>query len=99
MVICPRDFTYIDDITESIFRLISRPPKEKNDSLSISNNKESVPYRVVNLGNGNPINILEFIEIIEKELNIKASKIYEDMQLGDIKTTFAYYFDVQVNRI
>ena len=84
-----RDFTYIDDVTECILRLITIPPKDDNDHFSKKDLGKFVPYRVVNLGCGKPIKILDFIEIIEKELKINASKIYEDMQLGDIKTTFA----------
>jgi len=86
-----RDFTYIDDVTESVIRLIDKPPKiekirQENDSKP---EKSSCPSRVINIGNNNPINLLQFIEILENELGVKANKIFEKMQLGEVETTYA----------
>ena len=86
-----RDFTYIDDIIESLTRVILKKPTENN-----SFNKESpipsnswAPYRIFNIGNSNPTNLMDFISCIEEELKIKAIKTYFPMQPGDIKSTYA----------
>tara|TARA_B100000161_G_scaffold69597_1_gene47683 strand:- start:9044 stop:10057 length:1014 start_codon:yes stop_codon:yes gene_type:complete len=86
-----RDFTYIDDIIESLTRVILKRPTADN-----SFNKESpmpsnswAPYRIFNIGNSNPTNLMDFISCIEKELEIKAIKTYYPMQPGDIKSTYA----------
>ena len=57
---------------------------QENPSLNIS-----IPYRVINIGNSTSIKIMDFIEILEKELDKKAIKIFEEMQLGDVKRTYA----------
>ncbi|REL24746.1 NAD-dependent epimerase [Rhodohalobacter sp. SW132] len=77
-----RDFTYIDDIVESIKRLIPRPPKN-------SDNGDEAPANLFNIGNGSPVNLLEFIEILEKELGMKAEKNMMPMQPGDVEKTWA----------
>ena len=86
-----RDFTYIDDVTEVIYRLIKKPPltsttfDKNNPDKSIS----SAPHRILNIGNGSPIDLMEFINIIEKELQIDAIKSFKPMQPGDVVKTFA----------
>ena len=75
-----RDFTFIDDVTEAMIRLIKKSPI--SESLL-------APSRVINIGNNNPTNLIKFIEIIEKELNMKATKLYEEIQLGEVETTYA----------
>lgn len=77
-----RDFTFIDDIVESIFRLIPKPP-----TPSINENK--IPNQIFNIGNGSPVNLLEFIEILEKHLGIEAEKNMQPMQPGDVERTWA----------
>jgi len=74
-----RDFTYIDDIVESIVRLIPKPPKSD----------DTVPYQLFNIGNGSPVNLLEFIEILEKNLGITAEKNMMPIQPGDVEKTWA----------
>ena len=78
-----RDFTYIDDVVESIKRLIKIPPSEKNrinnDSLSIY-----APYRVLNIGNEKQISLKNFVQTIESIVGIKAIKNFEKMQKGDV---------------
>ena len=76
-----RDFTYIDDVTESIYRLIYKPPTKE-----LSN---SAPFNIFNIGNSSSIKLLDFIEIIESQLNLKAKKVFEEMQLGDVYSTYA----------
>lgn len=89
-----RDFTYIDDITESILRLIPLPPDP--DDLNVGDGTETdsemdsdIPYQLFNIGNGAPVNLLKFIEILESHLGKKAEKNMLPMQPGDVKKTWA----------
>ena len=86
-----RDFTYIDDVSEAILKLLYLPPKYLNDNINLNSSElpELTPHRIINIGSGNPINLLDFIEIIENEINIKAIRVFEKMQLGDVKKTYA----------
>jgi UDP-glucuronate 4-epimerase len=88
-----RDFTYIDDLVEAIRRLIDTPPLTPdarkgadlpNDSLS-----PVAPWRVVNIGNADPVSLGDFIAAIEKAMGQEAIKTYMDMQPGDVLATFA----------
>ncbi len=85
-----RDFTYIDDIVDSVCSLINKEPnlkelgKIKNDSLS-----PVAPFRIVNIGNTKKVYLLNFISTLEKELGIKAIRNYMPMQKGDVKTTLS----------
>ena len=86
-----RDFTYIDDVSEAIIKLLYIPPKYLNDNKDLNTLElpELTPHRIINIGSSNPINLLEFIEILEHEINIKAIRVFEKMQLGDVKKTYA----------
>ncbi len=79
--IMKRDFTYVDDTVESVVRLMSIPPDGGGTS--------STPYRVVNVGGGNPVALAEFIEIIEKLVGKKAIKLHRTRPPGDVNITFA----------
>lgn len=92
---CKRDFTYIDDIVEGVCRIMKRPPERKNgeDGLPIP------PYNVYNIGNNQPENLMEFVDILQQEL-ISAGVLPEDydfeahkklvaMQPGDVPVTYA----------
>ena len=87
-----RDFTYIDDLVNSISLLIDSPPQEvksrskkyKNDSIS-----PVAPHRIVNIGNSNRVLLTDFIEEIESLLNIEAKKNFLPMQIGDVPATLA----------
>ncbi len=86
-----RDFTYIDDIIESLFRLIHKIPKPDNN-FDAENPKASsswAPHKVFNIGNSDKVKLLDFIEIIEKEIGIKAIKNFLPMQMGDVHSTLA----------
>jgi UDP-glucuronate 4-epimerase len=86
-----RDFTYVDDIVESISRLVSKPAAaDKNWSgLTPDPSGSFAPYRVYNIGNNKPVELLHFIEIIEQKLGIKAVKNFLPIQDGDVPETFA----------
>ena len=85
-----RDYTYVDDIVDGIFRLLNKIPslnskiKFKNDSLS-----PVAPFRILNIGNTKKIYLLDFINTLEKELNIKIKKNYMPMQKGDVYSTLS----------
>ena len=80
-----RDFTYIDDVVESVVRLVPIRPVARGTA----NGPEHVTHRVLNIGNGAPVNLLEFVEILETELGRPAVKHLVDMQPGDVVQTWA----------
>lgn len=92
---CKRDFTYVDDIVEGIVRVIQRAPEKQNgeDGLPIP------PYKVYNIGNNSPENLLDFVTILQEELirakvlptdyNFEEHKELVSMQAGDVPITFA----------
>ncbi len=84
-----RDFTYIDDIVESIVRLIPKPPDGSHTGQGSKGGSSPVPTQLFNIGNGSPVNLLEFIEILEKNLGQKAEKNMMPMQPGDVERTWA----------
>ena len=84
-----RDFTYIDDIVEGIIRVLKKPPTkdESFDTNSPNLGKSWAPYRIFNIGNSNPTQLMQYIEALEDALNLKAKKIYLPMQPGDVPAT------------
>ncbi|WP_372636329.1 NAD-dependent epimerase [Fodinibius sp.] len=86
-----RDFTYVDDIVEGITRLIPRPPSPNSDWSGDDPDPASsfAPYRVFNIGNSNPVKLMDFIGEIEKQLGIRAQKKMLPMQPGDVPKTWA----------
>ena len=86
-----RDFTYIDDIVESIYRCCMKPAEIDIafDKAEPKPNSSYAPYKLFNIGNGVPIKLIDFIEVIEKTLKIDAIKIFEPIQPGDVKSTEA----------
>lgn len=89
-----RDFTYIDDIVEGIVRVIQHPP-QGNQAWTGAHPDPSTskaPYKVYNIGNNDPVTLMDFITAIEEELGITAEKIMMDLQPGDVPATYA---DVQ----
>tara|TARA_A100001388_G_scaffold113058_1_gene83189 strand:+ start:4 stop:1023 length:1020 start_codon:yes stop_codon:yes gene_type:complete len=84
-----RDFTYIDDVVESMSRLIYKAPQsdqEFNCNEPISG-KSWAPFKVFNVGNSNPIQLMDYIKCIEKKLGIKAKIEMKKMQPGDVPYT------------
>ncbi|MDU5333096.1 NAD-dependent epimerase [Enterococcus sp.] len=90
-----RDFTYVDDIVQGIIRLIDKPPIENPNWSEDQISTSWAPYRIYNIGNNQPIRLLEFIEILEKHLGIVAKKNFKPMQLGDVQKTFADVSDLE----
>jgi len=92
---CKRDFTYVDDIVEGIIRVMNKAPIKKNgeDGLPLP------PYKVYNIGNNNPENLLDFVQILSEELvrakvlpsdyDFEAHKKLVPMQAGDVPITYA----------
>jgi len=86
-----RDFTYIDDIVEGVIRVMGRLP-ESNPAWrgdSPDPGTSYAPYKLYNIGNNNPVELLEFIGAIEKALGREAVKEYLDLQPGDVPATYA----------
>lgn len=86
-----RDFTYIDDIVEGILRVLDKPAI-KNSSWNSENpdpGTSSSPWRIYNLGGGNPVPLLDVLQIIEKALGKKSNIELLPLQLGDVANTFA----------
>ena len=92
---CKRDFTYVDDIVEGVMRVMAKAPEKKNgeDGLPLP------PYKVYNIGNNNPENLLDFVQILSEELvrakvlpsdfDFEAHKKLVPMQAGDVPITYA----------
>ena len=82
-----RDFTYIDDVVKCISICLDKPAVF-DKSLKVNSNSEA-PHRIFNIGNGSPIELMEFIHILEEELGIKAKMNFQPMHKGDVKETSA----------
>ena len=92
-----RDFTYIDDIVEGIYKLLPLAPKsnpewdETKDNLSES----FAPYKVYNIGNNQPVQLEKFISVLEDKIGKKAERVYMEMQPGDVVRTYADTSDLE----
>lgn len=86
-----RDFTYIDDIIEGVFRVLRRvpPPNPRWDPAVPDPGTSSAPYRIYNIGNHQPVELLELIRILERCLGRPAQKKLLPMQPGDVPATYA----------
>ena len=86
-----RDFTYIDDIVEGIIRIQDIIPQINND-WSVEGSSaatSSAPYKIFNIGNGNPVKLLDFIQSLENSLGVTTTKNLMPMQPGDVYQTYA----------
>jgi len=86
-----RDFTYIDDIITGVERIIDRTP-EPNPSWSGDSPDPAssrAPYRLYNIGNNNPVDLMQFISALENALGKKAEKQFLPLQPGDVPATYA----------
>ncbi|MDX2287721.1 MAG: NAD-dependent epimerase [Hyphomicrobiaceae bacterium] len=86
-----RDFTYIDDIVEGVVRTLDRPaaPSPDWDAGHPDPALSSAPYRIYNIGNNNPVQLMAFIEAIEDALGTRAIKTMLPLQPGDVPATYA----------
>lgn len=86
-----RDFTYIDDVVESVARILMLPPKADSnwDPVECDQASSSAPYRIYNVGNQNPVKLIDYINCIERILGREARKVFMPMQPGDVYQTFS----------
>ncbi len=84
-----RDFTYIEDLVEAVTRLIDRPPVEGAPVSEVDSLSPAAPYRVVNIGGGQPVGLLEFIDAVEEALGVPIQRRMLPMQMGDVQATWA----------
>jgi UDP-glucuronate 4-epimerase len=86
-----RDFTYIDDIIEGVVRVMGRLPEPNPEWRGEAPDPGTsyAPYKIYNIGNNNPVELLEFIRVIENALKREATKAYCDLQPGDVPATYA----------
>ena len=86
-----RDFTYVDDVVEGIVRVMDKIPKP-NSGWSGDNPDSATsyaPYKLYNIGNNNPVELIQFIETIEEVLGKKSQKNLLSIQAGDVPATYA----------
>ena len=91
-----RDFTYIDDIVEGVTRVNDNPPKE-NKNWNAKNpdpSSSTAPYKIYNIGNNNPVKLMDFIEALESKIGKKAKKRMLPIQPGDVPSTYADVSDL-----
>jgi UDP-glucuronate 4-epimerase len=86
-----RDFTYIDDIVEGVVRVLDRPaePDPDFDPADPDPATSSAPYRIHNIGNDQPTELMRYVDILEAELGVSAIRQLEDIQPGDVPATWA----------
>ena len=91
-----RDFTYIDDIVEGVFRVIARQPEPNGDWSGDEPDPASsyCPYRLYNIGNNRQVDLMRYIEVLEECLGKKAEKNFLPLQLGDVPATCANVDDL-----
>jgi UDP-glucuronate 4-epimerase len=75
-----RDFTYVDDVIEGVFRVINQPPSQESDRPA---------HKLYNIGNNNPVELQEFIATLEQIIGKSAQKNFLPMQPGDVMSTYA----------
>ena len=94
-----RDFTYVDDIAEGTVRTMDRiaAANPDFDSSRPDPGSSRAPYRVYNIGNHQPVELMSFIETIEKALGKEARKNFLPMQAGDVLSTYADVDDLRID--
>lgn len=88
-----RDFTYIDDIVEGIVRLIGKKPEQ----LQLPSISSKAPYKLYNIGNNQPVELMDFISVLEEKIGKKAMKEFLPMQAGDVPDTYADVADLEID--
>ncbi len=91
-----RDFTYIDDIIEGVVRVMQRIPRSNPDWSGDNPDSASsyAPYRLYNIGNNSPVELIRFIEVLENVLGKKAERNLLPIQAGDVPATYAEVDDL-----
>lgn len=84
-----RDFTYVDDAVEGVVRVIDRIPQPGKNKAEVEGVQTTAPYKIYNIGNNKPVNLLYLIEVMENILGKKAQKNMLPMQPGDVPITYA----------
>jgi UDP-glucuronate 4-epimerase len=86
-----RDFTYIDDVVESVVRMVDRPPagNPSFSNMAPDPGSSSAPWRVYNIGNNKPVELLEVVRLLEEAIGKKAKRELLPMQPGDVPATYA----------
>jgi UDP-glucuronate 4-epimerase len=94
-----RDFTYVDDIVEGIYRVTTKIPRPNPEWTGVKPDSATsfAPYKIYNIGNNQPVQLMEFIEILEEHLGKKAVKNFLPMQPGDVPATFADVDDLMMD--
>jgi len=91
-----RDFTYVDDIVKGIVSVIDNPAESSIDFQTNSfPNTSSAPYKVYNIGNNNPVKLMDFIKAIEKKIGKTVKKNFMEIQPGDVPETYADVTDLE----
>jgi UDP-glucuronate 4-epimerase len=92
-----RDFTYVDDIVEGIERVMHRIPVSSQEWTAEGSTAgtSSAPYRIYNIGNNQPVDLMQFIGTLERALGRKARLNFLPMQPGDVPATFADIADLE----
>jgi len=92
-----RDFTYIDDIVEGVVRVIENPCKANSEwtGKQPDPSSSSAPYKIYNIGNSQPIELMAFIKAIEEAAGLEILKDFQPIQLGDVVATYANVSDLE----
>jgi UDP-glucuronate 4-epimerase len=89
-----RDFTYIDDVVEAVVRLVDRPPAGSPTTASADPASSTAPWRLYNIGNNKPVELLEVVRLLEETIGKKAKRELVPMQPGDVPATYANVDDL-----
>ena len=86
-----RDFTYVDDVVNLISLCCDKPATKDSafDYLNTLPSSSFAPHRILNIGNSKPVELTKFIEILEEEIGKKAIRNFQEMQKGDVVSTYA----------
>lgn len=91
-----RDFTYVGDIVDGVIKTLDHLPKPLPEGSRLTPGTSYAPYRIYNIGNGKPVPLMRFIELLEASIGKVAKKELLPMQPGDVKETFADTSDLQM---
>lgn len=89
-----RDFTYIDDIVEGVIRVLDTSSQKREDTDNDPSQSKTAPFKVYNIGNSSPVELMDYIRVIEQYLGKEAEKQYLPMQPGDVPRTEADVTDL-----